>query len=556
MKFKKSLLLIPAAMMAIGVASCGKKTNIEPKTINVKLMLGGYGSDWLYKLINQFEKTYASEGYKVHLFTPSGANDGAFVHNDLISGYEKRGVDLYFTGSLKPIEVYNKGDVLVEALDEMVYNQKAINFDGSEETLTVREKLDPSFGTDWYQYAGHDYCYFYQRSIGALVVNKTKLEKFGYDYLPTTSNQFMDMIHTIREKAATQGNLSRIRPFVTVGGTGYASVMINSWYTQLAGIDKWDRFWSMKDMTTNGYEVFNDSELIDAGGLVFEAYDYENFLSGSKNFGISEAHNYLIAEDKGGVFLYDGDWALNETASDHGESELKRLAFINVPVNSALGTKLWEGKIPSDKIDAVLAKVIGASDEGKSYQEAVDAVKNDSKLGFDITLEEAQRVYAARGIYNNRGVETGNAYVAKGISSVHKDIVGKFLRMMASDDFSKMYFKTSKCFSPYSNVIDEGSEILDFSKGHKAIATHKDAFAIWPYTSYLRRDIGGELERMFPTESKYFHSVAEDSAFTAWNSDSKQWNTGSFATYRSKASDEIMSNYNYAKANWSKWTSK
>lgn len=564
MKFKKILLLVPATLALGAMTGCGKKNNVQPNTINVKLFLGGYGSTWLYQTINQFEKTFESLGYKVNLYTPTAANDGSFVLNDLISGYSKRGVDLYLTGNLKPIEVYNKGNVLVEPLGELVYDQPAIRFDGTNEDKTVREKLDPSFGTDWYQYQNTDYCYFYQRSIGALVVNKDKLAKFGYDYLPTTTDQFMDMIHTIREKS-TSGALSRYRPFVTVGGTGYASVMINSWYTQLAGVEKWDQFWSMRTpsgelMRDNGYEVFNDQELIDAGGLVFEAYDWNNFVTGSKNFGISEAHDYLVYPDKGGVFLYDGDWALNEAASDHTTEELKSLAFINVPVNSQVGIKLWGEKIvdgssnpDKEKIDAVLAKVIACSDEGKSYQEAVDAVKADPALGVDITVEEAQKVYSARGIYNNRGVQTGNAYVAKGISETHKDIVSKFLRMMASDDFSKLYFRTARCFSPYSNALDDETELLDFSKGHKAIATHKDAYAIWPFTSYLRKEIGGELERMFPTEPKYFHSVAEDSTFTAWNDETKKWITDSFHFYHDKAETEIISNYTYAKAKWSSW---
>jgi len=560
MKVKNLLFLIPAALMALPLASCGNKGKVTENQINVKLLLGGYGYEWMKEAITKFEATYASQGYKINLFTPTRNNNGSFVRNDLISGYAKKGIDLYFTGSLKPIDVYNDGDILVEPLGNMVYDQKALKFDGTEEDKTVREKLDPSFGKDWYQYDGVDYCYFYQRSIGALVVNKDKLAKFGYNYLPVTTDQFMDMIHSIRYQAAhNEGevDLSKIRPFVAVGSSGYASVMINSWYSQLAGVDTWNQFWSMKDKTTgnlmtdDGYKVFKDDELNTAGGLVFECYDYENFYTGGKDCAISTAHDLLVKEDKGGVFLYDGDWALNETRTDHTEEECKRLAFINVPVNSELGRKLW-GETITDKTkcDATLAKVIACADEAKSYQDAVSAVKNDASLGYDISEESVQRVYAARGIYNNRGVETGNAYVAKGINDTHKDIVGKFLRMIASDDFAKMYFKTSRCFSPYSDAIDEETELLEFSKGHKAIATHKDATAIWPYTSYLRKTIGGELERMFPTESAYFHSVALDSSFTAWDSDTKEWVTENFGTYKEKAKEEIEANYDHVKTKW------
>lgn len=548
------LLIASAALI---VSGCGKNARkIEENAINVKLLLGGYGKKWMENLISKFEEVYKDEGYKINLVNPNKQIDGNAVYNELLSGYNKKKIDVYFTGSLKPTRCVDNGNILVEDITESVYNQKAIGFDGKEEDKTVLEKLDSSFGKEWYQYEGKAYGFFYMKSIGALVVNREKLASFGFNELPVTSNQFLNQIHYI-----TSQNLkgqTKIKPLVSTtasgGTTGYATVMMNSWFTQYSGLDAWNTFWSMNNSdgtynTATGYNVFNDPGLEKAGELLFNAYDYSNFVTGSKSYSISDAHNSLMAKDTGGVFVFDGDWALNETAADFpSNDDLRKLSFINVPIISALGTKLWGTLITDENVcDQVLARVAVLSDEGKEVSEIKATI--NSEFGYELSDESILEVCKARGVYNNRGVETGNAYLAKGISDKHKEIASKFFRMIASDDFSKMYFSTSRCFSPYSKVIEEGAELLPFNNGHSQIATHKYASVIWPMTTGLRAKIGGTLDRMYPLV-QYFHQYALDNPDTAYDANGDLI-PAEVAKYKTKSDAKRQENFDDVYSKWS-----
>ena len=548
-------LLIPA--LCFSASGCarfrpGNKVTVEENAINVKLLLGGYGTEWLEEAIKKFEATYADEGYKINLQTPNRMVDGNSVYNELLSGYGKKKIDLYFTGSLKPTRCVDNGKMLVEDITDTVYEQKALRFDGSEEDKTVREKLDPSFGPEWYEYEGRAYGFFYMKSIGSLVVNREKLASFGFD-LPITTNQLLEQLHYIHRQ--NKLGATKIQPLVTVKNTGYATVMMNSWFTQYSGIDAWNKFWSMNNddgtyNTATGYEVFNDSGLEKAAELVFATYDFNNFVTGSKNYDIPQAHASLMQETTGGVFLFDGDWALNETATDFPlDSDLQKLAFINVPIISALGTKLWGSTITDATVcDNVLAKVATLSDEGKEVSEIKTAIK--SEFSYDLSEESILEVCKARGVYNNRGVETGNAYLAKGIGDKHKEIASKFLRMLASDDFSKMYFSTSRCFSPYSTVINEETNLLPFSQGHVKIATHKYSSVIWPMPTGLREKTG-TLNVMYPLKS-YFHQYALDCQDTAYTA-TGEINPDMLVLYKNNADTARNENYQYILSNWEKW---
>ena len=567
MKKSRKFVTLAVPLLCLGLTGCfvkkGSQVVIKKDTINVKLLLGGYGTEWMTKAIKQFEQIYAEEGYKVNLITPTKTVEGNAVYNDLVSGYAKKKVDVYFTGSLKPYRCVDEGRILVEDITDTVYNQKAIKFDGTEEELTVEEKLDPSFGDEWYQMNGRSYGFFYMKSIGSLVVNREKLFSFGYDHLPVTSNEFLEMVHHI-----TLENLNgrtKVKPFVstvngTNGVTGYASVMMNSWFTQYSGADAWNTFWSMNNPdgsynTETGYEVYLDEGLHKAAQLLWDAYDMNNFVKGSKNFSITDAHDSVMLpkSQTGGVFVFDGDWAYNETKANWTEEELQALSFINVPLISALGTKLW-GDIITDEAecDRVLSRVASLADEGKEVSEIKTLV--ESEFPYTLSEESILRVCEARGVYNNRGVETGNCYLARGIGDHHKDIASKFLRMLASDDFSKMYFSTSKCFSPYSKVVDETVELSPFHVGVTQIASHKYASVIWPMTTGLRAKTG-ELEAMYPGTKQYLHSYALESQNTAYNDQAnpRYLRDNSSELYQQWAEGTLSERYDYIRSQWSEW---
>lgn len=538
-KMKKFYLLASLPVFAMSLASCGggNNNNDKQKTINVKLYLGGYGSEWLNSLINQFETTYKEEGYKVKLLRPSTSNLGNAIINELSSGYKKNQIDIYFTASIKPQQVV-AGDygLLVEDISESVYNQYPIKYDGTLETKTISAKLDPSFEDEYYKYDGRAYNFLYQKSVGALAVNKKKLDSFGLE-LPLTTNDFINCIDTIREAD------SKIQPmtFVGNGTNGYPTVMMNSWFTQYSGIDAWNNFWTMNnpDGTYNketGYEVFNDVGLHYAAELVYQVFDFNNFVKGASGNDLSGTHADMMANNKGAVFMFDGDWMLNECSVDYSEDQLKELAFINVPVISDLGVKLWGDTYSNEVCELILKTIIKMNDQHKALSEMEDAV---TELGYSISRESIKTVCEARGIFNNRGVETANCYIPKGISEEKKDIACKFLRMFASDDFAKTYLETAKCVSPYSSDTSETTYEYDFNKGHSAIVNHGYAKGIWPNAKGLRKNIA-QLGTMFPVVGTQLHNYA----FKANVADGK---------YSQASEAQLASEYAIITSNWSNW---
>ena len=186
MKTRKILSAVLSAVMVAGCALAGTGCNKENvikdgKTVNVRVFLAGYGADFVYVLKDKFETAYAEEGYKLNILTPSNDNNATVVLNELAGG--NSGVDLYFTEAVS-VETVVAGDYgqIVEELTEIVYNQKAIKFDGSEEEKTVREKIPASSGKADYQntyYNGKEYGFNWVAGAGGLAVNIDKLSEYG-----------------------------------------------------------------------------------------------------------------------------------------------------------------------------------------------------------------------------------------------------------------------------------------------------------------------------------------------------------------------------------------
>ncbi len=543
---KKIISILMACLLVatsvVMLVACTPQNNVvkDGKTINIKLYKGGYGTEWLEKLIEKFEAAYASEGYKVNLLKPSTDNHGSTIVKELASGINNVGVDLYFTGDFPVRDVVN-GDygLLVEDLTDIVYNQKAIGFDGKEEDKTVAEKLTDGYDEYWYQVDGKKYNFFYEKAVGGMVVNTKKLNSFGLT-IPKTTNELIACINTIYNKAVEDDNMS-LRPitFIGAGNNGYPGAFVNALYAQYQGIDGWNSFWSMNDSNgeyrlTDGYEVYHDQGILEMMKVIYNVYDYQYATNGSANQGLAGAHAQMMKSsvNSGAVFMCDGDWMYNEVSTDY--DNLSDIMFINFPVISALGTKLWGSKYDETKCDKILSAVVSMSDEGKTPAEIVSAVKADASLSADITEEEALTVCKARGIYNNRGTQTGGAYITK--DSPVKDIAALFLRMFASEDNSALYRELSNGLSPYdaSGNIESDSAYL---KGVSTIVSHPYATGIWPYATGLRSMIGqteilpqygGTLViNIFQQRASDYNSAAE----ARWNNE-----------------------YEFAKSKWADWT--
>ncbi|MCQ2742453.1 MAG: hypothetical protein MJ239_04050 [Bacilli bacterium] len=557
MKNVKNLVLVGLSALALASCGGGGGGKTDENTISVKMYLGGYGSSWLSNLKKQFETVYKDQGYKINLLTPSPTNEGSTTMNELKQGYAKKKVDVYFSANIAPQQLFNNVDRdAVIPLDDLVYNQKAIKYDGTEEEKTVAEKLDKSFGEQWYKYEGQSYGFFYQKSVGAMAVNRRKLNSLGIEKLPVTSKELLDDIHEIYKKRVS--GETTYSPIVAVGAkqNGYPAVMLYDFMTQYEGIEGWNTFWSLnkEDGTYNkeaGNQEFRREGIYKAAKAVYSVLDSRNIVAGSTatSFDLAKAHSSLMNSNSGGVFMFDGDWILNECATDFA-SKLGDLDFMNVPVLSDVGTKLF-GSIYTDEnqCDAVLARAIRLADAKKSDEEIATTIA--SEFGQAVPTEAIAAVKKARGVYCNRGQQTGTVYVPSGLPDTHKDMVGKLLRMLASDDFAKAYFTDARCFSPYaeSSVYDQSS-LSDFSKAHMSIVTNENAESIWPITSGLRKQISA-LTTTFPLCYNLLH-------YQAWSSNATGYddygNFLGYEPYSTASKAKIDEEADYVDKNWASWT--
>ena len=146
---KKSISMILAATAAISClgfgAGCQAQENIskDEKTVNVKLYKAGFGDEFATVLEEKFNQAFAKEGYKMNIASSEYSNSGSTTLADLYDGFDKNGIDLYITGAVMPNNVSETGIYereLVEDLQSMVFDQPAINYDGSYSEKKISQR--------------------------------------------------------------------------------------------------------------------------------------------------------------------------------------------------------------------------------------------------------------------------------------------------------------------------------------------------------------------------------------------------------------------------------
>ena len=452
-KIGKIIALVLSVLMTIctmGTLTSCKKEKIDTKTIVIKVRRAGFGTDWLYELKGKFESAYAEEGYKVIIRTPDNAIKGDTLIKELALGYDETKVDLYISTDANPDAVGKAGNygVLVENIEESVYDKPAISYDGTEESKTVRQKISEKTIEYMTDKEGELYGFNWAQTSAGLVVNKRKLQAYGLEY-PKTTNEMFDCFDKIYcgyndiENSVESGTY----PITYVsGGSGYGMVFLYALMAQY-DIDEYNKFWTFMKVDETGasvklsdqecQELFDDPMLYEMMKVAYRAFDLNISAPGSGALNVSQAQAKIMGDSNGAVFMFNGDWMLNEVKLDY-RNKLKDIDFMNFPVLSAVGTKIF-GKntaynFDDAKCEELLSYIVGLVDENKSIDEIVASVKEEK--GVTVAKEDAEEVARARGVTYARGPEHV-AYITKG--STKKDIASLFLRMMSSDDFGETF---------------------------------------------------------------------------------------------------------------------
>ncbi len=563
-----SLLLATTSLAMCGLTACGNtgdggqggggggSTVVTEKTITVKCLRAGFGTDWLYELKGKFEEAYKTEGYTVNIMQPDLSIKGDTVIKELARGYENIQVDLYITSGATPDKVGQLGDygILVEDLTESVYNQPAINYAGENESKTVAEKLSDDvnpFITDSY---GKQYAYNWVQCSGGLAVNTKKLAKYGLE-MPKTTNELFDCFEKIYCGYNGIGNSisTGTYPITYVpGGNGYGVCFL---YTLMAqyDIDFFNTFWSYESEGVNltdeqCFALYEDPALLEMLTAAYRTFDMMIAAPGSLSQSVDQAQAKIMSDTAGtdsAVFMFNGDWMLNEVKMNY-KSKLNDIDFINYPVVSALGVKLFGAGTAYNKSEAecdeLLSCIIDHVDANKDIDEIVAAVKSEKNV--DVAAEDVEAVAKARGISYSRGVEH-LAYITKGTPK--KDIASLFLRMMSSDDFGKTFSATANGATPY--YAEEINSEYAFVRNASKIPANKYFSLISLSTGARGYRSDMNLQSMFTTQSHIPDYISSKSTASIFTGDAKL-NGDSIAVYSNAAKNLITEEVSNLKRNW------
>lgn len=558
-KSTKIISMLMGTMFACGgLAACGGgggAVKADPKTIVVKVRRAGFGTDWLYELKGKFEAAYAEQGYKVQIMTPDNAIKDDTLIKELVLGYDATNVDLYISSGATPNQVGELGDygILVEDIEESVYNQKAIAYDGTEEEKTVGEKLGDDVMAYMTDSTGKVYAYNWAQTSAGLVVNTRKLEKYGLE-IPKTTNEMFDCFDKIYcgyndiENSSETGTY----PITYIsGGNGYGVCFLYAMMAQYS-VDDWNTFWTFQTTGEKGekvdlsneacQELYDDPMLEEMMTVAYRAFDNNIATPGSLSQTVDQAQAKVMGDTDDAVFMFNGDWMLNEVKLNY-KDDLHDIDFVRFPVISAVGTKVFGDRFDDATCEELLSFIIDLVDENKSIEEIVAAVKQEK--GKDITEDDAMAVAKSRGVTYARGPEHV-AYVTKGTTKM--DIVSLFLRMMASDDYGKTFSNTANGTSPYCAVENTTSQ-YDFVKNASKIPANRYYSQVSTFGGLKGYRGKTTLTNIFTTEPHIPDYVAAESTASIYTADGTR-NGDSIDVYKAAAKNFLANEKANVIKNW------
>lgn len=497
--------------------SCGQKNSgvvQDGKTVNVMMVSSGWGRDWIDDIAAAFNELYEEDGYRINILEPRANFMGTAALSEMRLG-NSTGYDLVITDGVTVQAATNEEfGICVESLSD-IYELGAINFDGTEDTVPLKEKYKQS--QDWYLKKGDEYYGFpYSNSIRGLVINTTVLDKYGITTLPVTTDELFEMYDIIYNGA---NGVSGMAPAVWAGANayGYANPVLYVGLAQLMGIEEYDRYMKMDyllnedgKIAADGYTMAENPAIKEVLESLIHQFDPVYSVRGSTTQRHDQAHAQILTGKA--AFMHDGNYFFNE-ASVNFSAYLDDMTIVPIPVVSYLGVQLKLDGTGNDraKCDEILSYMCSLVDEGSTAQEIKTAAE-EKFTGITITDEQAQRIFEARTIgYDNYTP----GFIIK--DSPVKDIAKLFLRMMASKDAAEVYakygmmhvFETSEYVSEYefiNNAMRINSQInyyANFTMFTDSVRAKTNLNVIAPYNALLPVTLAEEIGIASPEQRNY-----------------------------------------------------
>jgi N-acetylglucosamine transport system substrate-binding protein len=236
-KIKKILCLFLSIILVGGTmcvfSACDNK---KSGVLSIGYYNGGYGTEWLDEIINNF--TLETD---IEVIYDDSTSILSTMEADLKNGSS---YDIYISHGI-PFEKYAASGYLAN-LDDL-YSSNVT------EGVTFEDRIiDSALAIS--KYDGQYYKIPYTQGVGGIVYNKTMFEANGWT-IPNTYAELIALCTTIKEsKVQSSDGDSYVAPFVW-GGNGEEYMwdyIVNEWWAQLAGTDKIN-----ETIKYNSADVFN-----------------------------------------------------------------------------------------------------------------------------------------------------------------------------------------------------------------------------------------------------------------------------------------------------------
>ncbi len=548
MKIRKILIcMLAVCLLSTCFAGCnrddgGNNTVInDGKTINIRTNNQGLGYAYVEAMCNQFNETFADDGYRANLLAPIEGMGEQYIYQDIYQG--NSGVDIYIASADMKGGVdgdYNDKGPLFEDITNSVYKQKPIKFDKSEESETVEEKLDGL--TFLNSYGGKYYGLPYVLNISGLAVNKKLLDGYGLQ-LPKTTKEYAHCIEEIMKKAYT----TNVFPFTySVGDNNYSLNYVNLWMAQYGGIEEYDVFWSMENPAgtklDNPADVFNHASIKPMLEDFIRIFDYNTAAFGAETQTYKDAQKQLYRGEA--VFYTSGDWLYNEEKTRNA-SYLNDVVFIRMPMISALGTKLFGAGtsygFDEDKCESVLREIIDGADANKSVDDITAQV--NAKLSVSLDKADVKTVCERRG-YACCNNSLQSVAVVSSKSQV-KDLCALFLRMWTSDEGASLIANTFNSCNPFNLSALSDSQI-EWCRSTADIMSNRYFRQLVGIANGYRRE-NAAIYNVFTLTGLRVHSYVLSNHRVTMYQDNTYNKTGNDSVYKNAAATMAEAIYAHAK---------
>lgn len=463
---RRLLSFLMAILMAVGIApmfACnngGVDDIVKDKNVlNVKIYRAGFGIDYIEAFEKQFAETFKDEGYAINVTAHDPFLMGEAVYRSV---YSDSGIDVFFASSTTA-EAGMAGKNYQNSFTDItdcVYKKPAIKFDGTEESMTIEQKLkDTGVTIENNIYNGKYYGLPYAFTNGGLNVNTRALyDVFGYTEMPRTTREMFAMADKIMSKYDEEF----IAPFTfSISGNNYLAGAVAPWMAQLMGVEGVRNYFGFLDENGNelrpvwegdtlvggAYEVFENPAFEDVFASVYHIVDHVAAADNAASQTFEQAQMQFMRGDA--VFYFCGDWVYNEEKV-RSEKYLGDIDYIRTPVISKVGYDLFGAGtsygFDDAKADKTLSTIIKYVDQNLSTE--IIEVKAEQELGYALETADVLTVCEKRGYMRSDG-SAPQVHVSSKIPAEKLPVAEAFLRFVASDDAGQMFADNAFTTSPW-----------------------------------------------------------------------------------------------------------